>query len=419
MKRYVYPSKLEGSIQAPPSKSFMQRVIAAALLAEGESLIANPSLCEDSISALSVAEGLGASIMKNSDVVIIKGGINLKSDLLNCGESGLCIRMFTPIAALTGQRVVLTGRGSLTKRPVSRIEEGLMSLGVSIKSNAGLLPIEVSSVLKGGYAEIDGSLSSQFLTGLLMALPAAEKDSVIKVKNLTSKKYIDMTIEVLKDFCIDIENHEYEEFIIKGGQSYKANKIEIEGDWSGAAFMLCAGAIAGDVIISGLNLDSSQPDREIITALKQCGADVNIGKDFVRVSKKNLTGFEFDADDCPDLIPPLAALALHCKGESIIKGAARLKDKESNRGDALKSEFEKLCGIDRGIIRIDNNRMIINGSDIAGGEINSHGDHRIAMACAIACLNSSGRVAIENAECVNKSYNSFFNNLAKLGVKIE
>jgi 3-phosphoshikimate 1-carboxyvinyltransferase len=291
----------------------------------------------------------------------------------------------------------------------------LISLGVSIKSNNGLLPVEVSSTLKGGYAEIDGSLSSQFLTGLLMALPAAEKDSVIKVKNLTSKKYIDMTIEVLKNFCIDVENNGYEEFIIKGNQSYKAGKIEIEGDWSCAAFMLCAGAIAGDVIIRGLNLDSSQADKEIITALKQCGADVNIGKDFVQVSKKNLNGFEFDADDCPDLIPPLAALAVHCKGESIIKGADRLKSKESNRGDTLKSEFEKLCGI----IRIDNNRMIINGSDITGGKINSHGDHRIAMACAIASLNGSGRVAIENAECVNKSYNTFFNDLAKLGVKIE
>ncbi|MCL1865632.1 MAG: 3-phosphoshikimate 1-carboxyvinyltransferase [Spirochaetes bacterium] len=415
MKKYVYPSKIDGTIQATASKSFMQRVIAGALLADGESLIANPTFCEDSISALSVAEGLGASIMRNSDVVIIKGGVNLRSDMLNCGESGLCIRMFTPIAALTGKRVVLTGRGSLTKRPVSRIEDGLLSLGVSVKSNGGLLPIEISSMLKGGYAEIDGSLSSQFLTGLLMALPAAEKDSVIKVKNLTSRKYIDMTIEVLKDFAVDIENREYEEFIIKGGQSYKPAKIEIEGDWSGAAFILCAGAIAGNVTIRGLNMSSSQGDREIITALKQCGANVNIGKDFVEVSKENLNGFEFNADDCPDLIPPLAVLAIHCKGESVINGADRLKDKESNRGDAIKSEFEKLGGV----VRIDNNRMIIKGSDIAGGEVNSHGDHRIAMACAIASLNGFGRVAIEDAECVNKSYNNFFNNLLKLGVKVE
>jgi 3-phosphoshikimate 1-carboxyvinyltransferase len=393
----------------------MQRAIAAALLADGMSLIANPSLCEDSIAAMSVAEGLGASIMKNSDMVMIKGGLNLKSDLLDCGESGLCIRMFTPIAALTGKRVVLTGRGSLTKRPVSRIEESLMSLGVSIKSNDGLLPLEVSSLLKGGYAEIDGSLSSQFLTGLLMALPAAAEDSVIKVKNLASRKYIDMTIEVLKHFGIDIENHEYEEFVIKAGQSYKPGIIEIEGDWSGAAFMLCAGAISGHVIIRGLNADSSQADREIIAALKQCGADVNISKDFVEVSKKNLNGFEFDAEDCPDLIPPLTALAIHCKGETIIKGTDRLKNKESNREEAIKSEFEKLGAI----IRIDNNRMIITGSDITGGEINPHGDHRIAMACAIASLSGSGMVAIENAECVNKSYNSFYNNLAKLGVKIE
>jgi len=415
MKKYVYPSKIDGKIQAPSSKSFMQRVIAAALLAEGMSLIANPSLCEDSVAALSAAEGLGASTMKNSDMVIIRGGLNPRSNLLNCGESGLCIRMFTPIAALTGKRVELTGKGSLTKRPVSRIEECLSSLGVSIKSNNGLLPIEVSSPLRGGDAEIDGSLSSQFLTGLLLALPVAERDSAIKVKNLVSKKYIDMTIEVLRHFGIDIENHEYKEFVIKGNQSYKPGLIEIEGDWSGAAFMLCAGAISGHVTVSGLNTESSQPDREIITALEQCGADVNVGKDFVEVTKKNLTGFEFDAEDCPDLIPPLAALAVHCKGESVIKGSVRLKNKESNREDAIKSEFKKLGGI----IRTDNNRMIITGSDIKGGEIDPHGDHRIAMACAIASLNGSGSVVIEDAECINKSYKNFFNNLAQLGVKVE
>jgi len=415
MKKYVYPSEIDGIIHAPASKSFMQRAIAAALLCDGGSLIANPSLCEDSIAALGVAESLGASTMKNSDVVIIKGGLDIRTNLLDCGESGLCIRMFTPVAALTGKRVTLTGSGSLTRRPVSRIEDGLRALGVEVKSNAGLLPIEVSSVLKGGDAEIDGSLSSQFLTGLLMALPLAEKDSVIKVKNLASKQYIDITIEVLKEFGIDIENHEYKEFIINGRQKYKPSKIEIEGDWSGAAFILCAGAIAGNVTVRGLNINSSQPDREIITALKLCGADVSIGKDFVRVCKKNLTGFEFDAEDCPDLIPPLAGLALHCKGETVIKGAGRLKDKESDRGAALESEFKNLSGN----IRIDNDRMIISESNITGGEVDSHGDHRIAMACALACLKGSDRVAIENAECVNKSYNSFFNDLVKLGVKIE
>jgi len=415
MKKYVYPSNIDGTIQAPPSKSFMQRAVAAALLANDVSLIVNPSLCEDSKAALNAAENLGASIIKNSEAVIIKGGLHLRSDLLDCGESGLCIRMFTPIAALTGKRVVLTGRGSLTKRPVSRIEEGLLALGVSIKSNDGLLPIEVSSALKGGYAEIDGSLSSQFLTGLLMALPLAEKDSVIKVKNLTSKKYIDITMDVLKYFGIDIENHGYEEFIIKAGQRYKPAEIEIEGDWSGAAFILCAGAISGHVRIRGLNPYSSQPDREIITALKQCGAEVNIDKYFVEVSKKNLNGFEFDAEGCPDLIPPLAALAMHCKGESVIKGTDRLKNKESDRKTALKSEFEKLGGI----IRVDNNAMIIHGSNITGGEINSHGDHRIAMACATASLSGSGSVAIDDAECVNKSYNKFFKNLTELGARIE
>ncbi len=415
MKKYIYPSKISGSISAPASKSVMQRVIAAALLADGECRISNPSFCDDSVAAMKVAEGLGASIRVNPGEVVIRGGMNPMTDTLNCGESGLCIRMFTPIAALSGRRMVLTGSGSLAARPVSGIEDALGKLGVAISSNRGLLPVEVSSMLKGGTAEMDGSLSSQFLTGLLMALPLAEKDSVIKVNNLKSKEYIDITIDVLKKFGIKIENRRYSEFKIRGGQKFSPSDIEVEGDWSGAAFLLCAGAIAGSVRIAGLNTESCQPDRSIITALRKCGAEVKIDNDRIEVRSKPLHGFEFDATECPDLFPPLAVLALCSKGESIIWGAGRLKHKESDRGEAIVSEFKKMGGS----VRIEKDCMIIRGSSLNGAEIDPHGDHRMAMACSIAATRSSGVVVINDAECVSKSYNEFYDDMIKLGALIK
>lgn len=415
MKKYIYPSKISGAIAAPASKSVMQRAIAAALLADGESIISHPSFCDDSVAALRVAEGLGASIRKTADEVIIRGGIKPAADALNCGESGLCIRMFTPIAALAGKRIVLTGEGSLAGRPVSGIEEALGKLGVTVISNKGLIPVEISSMLKGGSAEIDGSISSQFLTGLLMALPLAEKNSIIKVNNLKSREYIDITIDVLKKFGIKIENRGYNEFRITGGQKFSPTNIDIEGDWSGAAFLLCAGAIAGCVSVTGLNPESNQPDRAIITALRKSGAEVKVERNVIEVRSKNLYGFEFDATECPDLFPPLAALALYSKGESVIWGAGRLKHKESDRGMAIISEFKKMGGS----VKIDNDCMIIRGSALTGAEINPHGDHRMAMACSVAAMRSSEFVEIDDAECINKSYNEFYDDMTKLGAVIK
>lgn len=415
MKKYVYPSEICGTIAAPASKSVMQRAVAAALLADGKSVLIHPSFCDDSTAAMRVAEGLGASVEINSGQVTISGGINPKTDTLNCGESGLCIRMFTPIAALTGKRIVLTGEGSLAGRPVSGIEAALENLGVHVRSNNGLIPVEVSSKLRGGSAVIDGSISSQFLTGLLMALPAAEKDSVISVDNLKSREYADITVDVLKKFGVAVENNGYREFRIHGGQKYTPVKMDIEGDWSGAAFLLCAGAIAGSVSVTGLNPESFQPDRAILTALRKCGADVMADKKTVYIQSKALRGFEFDATECPDLFPPLAALAFNCKGESIIWGAGRLKHKESDRGKAIVSEFKKMGGS----VKIEKDCMIIRASSLTAAKVDPHGDHRMAMACAVAALRSSGPVEIDNAECINKSYNEFYGDLAKLGAEIK
>ncbi|HOP62280.1 MAG TPA: 3-phosphoshikimate 1-carboxyvinyltransferase [Spirochaetota bacterium] len=415
MKRYVYPSEIKGSIKAPASKSAMQRSIAAALLADGESMLVNPTFCDDSIAAMRVAEGLGAGIKKVSDHVLISGGLKPVTDTLHCGESGLCIRMFTPVAALTGTELTLTGEKSLAERPVSAIEGPLRELGAEISSENGRLPLKVSGKLSGGATEIDGSMSSQFLTGLLMALPSCTKDSLLSVNNLKSREYIDLTINILKQFSVEIENHGYREFKIKGNQKFRPGIIEIEGDWSGAAFLLCAGAIAGDITVNGISTGSSQPDRAVVDALKSAGADISVKKDSIEIRKSSLKGFEFDATECPDLFPPLAALALYCSGETVIHGAERLKHKESDRGNTIKTELEKIGGE----IELLPDRMIIRGAPVTGGEVESHGDHRIAMACAIAALGASSHVAINGAECVSKSYSEFFDHIIKLGVSVK
>lgn len=415
MKRYVYPSEIKGTVKAPASKSEMQRAAAAALLAEGESLIINPSFCDDSVAALDIIEKMGAKTKRGSELVIIKGGLDIKDENLNCGESGLGIRMFTPIAALSGKPVTLNGKGTLLKRPVSLIEKELADLGASVYSNKGYAPVTISTKLEGGETEIDGSISSQALTGLLMALPAAQKQSIIKVKNLKSRRYIDMTIKMLKSFSIEVENINYNEFRIKGRQEYKPAIIEIEADWSSTAFLLCAGAIRGNIKVTGLNTRSLQPDMAVIDALKAAGADLTINNDSVVVKSNSLKGFTFDASECPDLFPPLAAMALYCKGYTKIKGVHRLKHKETDRSITIREELSAIGGD----ITEEDDFMIINKSHIYGGETNSRDDHRIAMACAIAALGASGPVSIENSEAVNKSYPQFFSEIMKAGVRIQ
>lgn len=415
MKRYVYPSEINGIVKAPASKSEMQRATAAALLATGESLIINPCFSDDSVAALDIIEKMGAKVKRGSDLVIIKGGLNIKDGNLNCGESGLGIRMFTPIAALSGKPVTLTGKGTLLKRPVSLIEKELADLGATITSNKGFAPITISTKLEGGETAIDGSISSQSLTGLLMALPVAQKRSIIKVKNLTSKRYINMTIKILKAFSIEVENFDYKEFRIKGAQKYNPAIIEIEADWSSAAFLLCAGAINGNIKVKGLNTNSLQPDMAVLDALNAAGADLIINNDSITIKKSSLKGFTFDATECPDLFPPLAALALFCKGYTKIKGVHRLKHKETNRSITIMEELSAIGGD----IILEGDSMIINKSSITGGDTNSRGDHRIAMACTIAALGATGPVSIENAEAVNKSYPQFFNDIIKAGVEIQ
>jgi len=415
--KFVKPSGINGTLDAPPSKSMTIRAVAAALLSEGKTTILNPSNCDDAAAALSCAKSLGAKVKTSKGSVEIESkGIPAASHTplkLNCNESGLCIRLFTPISSLSTSKTILTGSRTLLTRSVGMMELPLKQLGATCSTNGGLPPVTVQGALKGGSAEIDGSESSQFLTGLLMALPICKTDSKLTVKNLKSRPYIEMTLEMMNDFGVTaIADWRNTQFKIPGNQHYSPRKYKIEGDWSGASFMLVAGAIAGAVTITSLRNISHQADCAILAALVKAGAKVTVSSDTVSVEKGTFTSFEFDATDSPDLFPPLAALACNCNGTSRLHGVSRLSGKESNRGNTLSQELGRMGAK----ISLKGDIMEITGKQLGGGEVDSHNDHRIAMACAIAALTSETGAKIKNAECVSKSYPQFFEELRSLQV---
>jgi 3-phosphoshikimate 1-carboxyvinyltransferase len=450
VKVSIQPSLVTGTIQAPASKSSMQRACAAALLANRKTVLKNPGHSNDDKAALAIVQKLGAKLEYLDGQVVINnsgaakvypfggdlpaGQADLEGAVINCGESGLSIRMFTPLVALSDKEITITGTGSLLTRPMDFFDEILPQLGVKVKSNNGKLPLTIQGPLVPRTIEIDGSLSSQFLTGLLMAYAASplaplqgteESSSVvsIKVKNLKSKPYIDLTLDVMRKFGLGVpENKNFEEFIFNseaskipfpgGGGAYT-----VEGDWSGGAFLLVAGAIAGNVIVKGLDVSSTQADKKILEALRDCGCQLSISDTQIEVAYPPLgiKAFHFNATDCPDLFPPLVALAAYCKGKSVIEGVSRLAHKESNRGVTLQQEFGKM-GV---AIHLQDDLMIVEGgSSLTGGNVRSHHDHRIAMACAVAALKANGETIIEDADAINKSYPDFYEHLKLLGASV-
>lgn len=424
----IQPSEINGTLAAPPSKSAMQRACAAALLTGGITQIQNPGISNDDEAALDIIQQFGAVITRSNNELIIDSNNNfllsdssLNDELqINCGESGLSIRMFTPIAALSKKLVSITGSGSLANRPMDFFSEVLPQLAVEVSSKNGKIPLHVHGPLKPANITIDGSLSSQFLTGLLMAYSAANaSDVVIEVNGLKSKPYIDLTLSVMKLFGLPIPvNENYERFYFSNSiiNNHKQTIIYyVEGDWSGAAFLLVAGAINGSVVMKGLNINSTQADKKIMEALKDCGAFIQIERDKIVIKKTILNSFTFDATDCPDLFPPLVALAAYCNGQSLIKGVSRLAHKESNRAITLQEQFSNL-GV---LVDLVDDNMIINGNgNVNGGIVHSCHDHRIAMACAVAALGAKGSVTIKDAEAINKSYPEFYGHLQQLNVQL-
>lgn len=417
----ITPSFVSGKIKVPPSKSSMQRACAAALITPGTTVIDNFGNSNDEKAALNIISKLGATVNKvdnkmaiTSNDYIFRSPFPEKNVIVNVGESGLSMRMFAPIAGLFNYDIIFTGEGSILKRPMNFFDEILPLLDVEVNSNEGKLPVTLCGPLHPKNITVDGSLSSQFLTGLLFAFSkACTRPVSITVRDLSSRPYIDLTIAVLKTFGFRIENQNYEVFTIFPREPLQAHSIKytVEGDWSNAAFLLVAGAIAGQITLTGADLNSCQGDKNIMEALYDCGAEVSIHNKEITVKKDKLEAFEFDATHCPDLFPPLVALASYCKGGSTIKGVNRLLFKESNRAIALRDEFKKM-GVK---IELNGDLMTINGgNEVKGAKVSSHNDHRIAMATAVAALAAKGNTIIHEAEAVKKSYPDFYNDLKKI-----
>ncbi|MGZ3957930.1 MAG: 3-phosphoshikimate 1-carboxyvinyltransferase [Flavisolibacter sp.] len=414
----VQPYTLKGVVTAPTSKSAMQRACAAALIKKGKTILKNPGISADDKAALDIIQQLGAVVTHEGGLVIVESkGIQPQSGTINCGESGLSVRMFTSIAALSDQPIQVTGSGSLVRRPLSFFNEVLPELKVRCTSNQGLLPWEIQGPLQPASITVDGSLSSQFLTGLLMAYAGAGASGVtIRVNQLNSKPYIDLTLKVMEDFGLATpENQQYEAFYFgnPSGPTIKAEPLTytVEGDWSGGAFLLVAGALGGDITVLGLDVFSTQADKAILQALMQAGAHISIEERQIMIRESRMKAFHFNATDCPDLFPPLVALAACCEGTSVVEGVHRLTHKESNRALTLQEEFQKM-GVE---ITLQDDLMLIKGGGIIrGAHVHSHHDHRIAMACAVAGLRADGPMIIDGAEAVNKSYPQFWEDLQKL-----
>jgi len=429
----IQPSVIKGEIVAAASKSSMQRACAAALVRKGISIISNPGISNDDKAAIGIIEEMGCKVSTDNGQLIIDStnAIIHNSELptpnsqltVNCGESGLSIRMFSPIVSLSKNSVTITGSGSLATRPMDFFDEVLPQLDVKIESNKGKLPLKVTGPLQAKNITIDGSLSSQFLTGLLMAYSASNSaGTAISVNDLKSRPYVDLTLKVMKDFGLNVPvNNNYESFQFNQPINQLTNqpiKYTVEGDWSGAAFLLVAGAVASPngIVVKGLDVQSTQADKAILQAIADSGAKLSIEDKQITVgSVLSAKAFQFDATDCPDLFPPLVALASYCNGTTVIKGVSRLAHKESNRGLTLQQEFKKM-GIE---IELQDDLMIVKGgTGVSGATTHSHHDHRIAMACAVAGLKATGDTIVEEADAINKSYPNFYEHIKSLGASV-
>jgi len=419
MRVKILPSAIKGDFVAPPSKSMMQRACALGLLNCGITTIFNPGNSNDDLAALSIIESLGARVKKYNDsiVIISSGKVNAKPDIFS-GESGLSFRLFSIVAAIGSNEFTITGTGSLLTRGMDNLIEVLHALDVTVSSNDGCLPFKINGPIVPKNILIDGSKSSQYLTGLLIAMgSSAELPMTIDVDNLVSKPYIDLTLDMMRFFGYEITHESYQHFHIKPKQKVEENiEISIEGDWSSTSFFLVAGAIHGNINVSGLNINSTQADRMIIDVLNQVGVNYCISNQQIQFSTTNdLKSFAFNATDCPDLFPPLVVLALHCNGTSTIKGVHRLLNKESNRAFTLQTVFSKMGAQ----IDIVEDEMIIQGNAVlTGTEVESHHDHRIAMALSIAALSANGETSIVDADAVDKSFPEFYDKLNLLGCSL-
>ena len=411
MKISTKKATIQGCLAAPSSKSSLIRHLALATLADGATTLHNVDFCNDTLAALNICKNLGAKVELGDGFLTITPNYYPIKNILNCGESALCARVFAPISAVFDQDFTILGEGSLLSRPMDMVANALRQMGTTCQLNSGFLPIKKSGLISNFYLNLDGSTTSQLLSGVLITLPKTGKTSTIQVENPQSIPYIKLTLQIMRQYGVEVKNFKFKRFEIEPPQNYIGGSFEVEGDYSGAAFFLVIGALHGKVKVKNLLQDSYQADRKIVDVLQACGAKVEIGRDFVEVEKQTLKPFIFNANHCPDLFPPLVSMASRIEGKSEIFGARRLLTKESSRAATLQKEFKKL-GVR---IDIENDKMVIFGNKKPRvARVKSHNDHRIAMALATSCLSQGDEIEIEKTRCVNKSYPKFFQDLKGL-----
>ena len=434
----IQPSSLNGKVKIPPSKSLSHRVVIAAGLSNGECMIDNICMSGDIIATCNIMEKLGAKIKQLPNSLLISGNgelghvndgiakneivnneiVNIEDDIneLQCNESGSTLRFLIPIAMLIGGKIIFNGRGKLVKRPLKPFYDILDKQKIKYTTNNGNLPLTIYRSLKPGIFELRGNVSSQFITGLIYALPLLNGDSIIKITTeIESIGYIDLTLAVLRKFGIEIENNHYREFRIKGNQQYKKINYRVEGDFSQAAFYLAAGVLGGDVQCVDLNMESLQGDKVIVDIIKNMGGKITLENGILKASKSDLEGIVIDVSQCPDLVPIVAVLGALSLGTTKIINAARVRIKESDRLKAIATELNK---IGAEVIERDDSLLIHGKPWLRGGIVNSWNDHRIAMAMAIASIRCTEKMTIEDSEAVKKSYPKFYEDFKNLGGEI-
>ncbi len=406
--RTIKPFKFTGQIRVNSSKSHVQRLLALSLLSNNRTILKGYQSCEDNEACLSVIQQLGAEVTGNERLTI-QPPIRKKKESVNLSvnESGLCLRMFAFISTLFGEKITLSGSGTLLNRPLIFLENDLKNSGLNIKNSN--FPLEFSGEINGGSIHLDGSESSQILTGLLIASPLLPTDTTIFVSNLTSKPYIDLTIQLMQEFGVSIVNDGYKTFMIKGNQHYIGREIDIEGDWSGAANHVIGAAISGEIKLSGLKIDSNQADKICLDIVKLFGASVTwIKGDLIIEKARSTNPFNVDLTDNPDLFPILAILACAATGTSVFTGTDRLLHKESNR---LQTVEEMLSVFGVSYSTREDTIEIHGKGQIDGGLINTYNDHRIAMAATVAACISTNDILLTSPHCIDKSYPKFFSDL--------
>lgn len=408
-------NEVSGCIKVPASKSISQRLCAGALLHKGDTFIRHFGHSNDELAALDIIEDLGATVSRldSATISISSTGSIQNAYQIDCGESGLSARLFTPIVALHHLPIKITGKGSLLNRPMHFIADFLPALQVALIDFEGHIPFSICGPLKAKSIKADGSLSSQFISGLLFALAYSATEKIqLEVVDLVSKPYIDLTIEVLALFGKKITHHHYQIFTIDPKLFTEVGPVNItvESDWSSAAFWIAAATIKGSVSLFGLRNDSCQADKMMLEVVRNIGADVNWENDVLKIRARLLRAFDADLADAPDLFPVLAVLGACCSGQSRLSGLHRLIHKESNRAESITQLLSQL-GVP---YEVDQDTLVVYGNvDLQPIQYHCPNDHRMAMAAALAAMKCEGKIEIENAECVHKSYPDFWKDLGK------